>query len=61
MDKKQVEADLAEKKKELKEAQEHYNKEEEFDSGPYAEVEIREEIRQLEIEVDSLEEKLKDL
>lgn len=55
MDKKQAEADLAEKK-ELKEVREHYKKEEEFKSGPYAEVEVREEIRQLEIEVDSLEE-----
>ncbi|SFC33484.1 hypothetical protein SAMN04488102_10537 [Alkalibacterium subtropicum] len=61
MDKKQLEAELSEKKKELEAARKHYNEEEDSKAGPYAEVEYKEEIRRLEIEVSSLENKLKDL
>lgn len=61
MDKDQIEATLADRKKSLEEARNHYNKSEELETGPYAEVEFEEEIRQLEIEVESLESKLKDL
>lgn len=61
MDKKQLESELSEKKKELETARKHYNEQEESKAGPYAEVEYEEEIRRLEIEVQTLENKQKDL
>lgn len=61
MDKKQLESDLSEKKKELEAARKHYKDQEETKSGPYAEVEYKEDIRRLELEVQALENKLKDL
>lgn len=61
MDKKLIEETLVDRKKILEEARQHNNETEELDTGPYVEVEFEKEIRQIELEIDDLDSKLKNL
>lgn len=61
MDKNEIEAKLADRKESLKQLRSQNKQSEDVATGPYANVELDEEIEQLELEIDSLEAKLKDL
>lgn len=60
IDKKQLKAMLADRKKDLEEARTHYKKNDMQNTGPYSDVEFDKEIEQLEVEVKELESKLKE-
>lgn len=61
MDKNELETKLADRKESLKQLRSQNKQNEEVGTGPYANVELDEEIEQLELEINSLETKLKDL
>lgn len=61
MDKNNLEAKLAERKESLEKLRSQNKQSEEIATGPYADVELDREIEQLELEVKSLENELKDL
>ncbi|MCC5890848.1 MAG: hypothetical protein JJU01_09770 [Alkalibacterium sp.] len=61
MDKNKLEAKLADRKESLEKLRSQNKPSEDVATGPYANVELDEEIEQLELEINSLENKLKAL
>ncbi|GAB2491720.1 hypothetical protein GCM10008929_15040 [Alkalibacterium psychrotolerans] len=60
MEKNELETKLAERKDTLKKLRSQNKQDVEVGTGPYANVELDEEIEQLELEINSLESQLKD-
>lgn len=60
MEKNELEAKLADRKESLKKLRSQNKQSENVGTGPYANVELDEEIEQLELEINSLESQLKD-